>query len=483
MVEYTRVLRASGRLICILILSVCVWPAAVRAQPGTELTAPTQAFTLEEALQYASDHYPTIKAALEQVTASTADVGVARAAYLPRLDAMWQANRATVNNVTGLLLPQSVIASITGPPFASASGDTVWGSAAGALFSWEPFDLGLRGASVHSAEAAVSRARADEAVTRLNVQAAVGVAFLDVVRAEQALNAADADVERRAVLGRTVHTLVDNQLRPGAEASRADAEGAAAQTRVLQARESLLLARITLTRVMGIASTGTVSVVASNLMANVPIGSPPRVAPPSHPLAQSQQTAVDLARSQEEVLAHTDRPRVYLQSNFFARGSGADTTGFVGHGSDGLWFDRGNWAAGVQVVFPNVFDFASLHARQAASAATTRAERARYDETLLAVSTQQQAATVMVEAARAVAANTPVQLDAARQGELQARARYDAGLTNIIEVADAQNLLAQADYQNALARVDVWRALFAQAIAQGTLTPFVDLMRAPAGGR
>jgi len=137
----------------------------------------------------------------------------------------------------------------------------------------------------------------------------------------------------------------------------------------------------------------------------------------------------------------------------------------------------------VQVVFPNVFDFASLHARQAASAAATRAERARYDETLLAVSTQQQAATVMVEAARAVAANTPVQLDAARQGELQARARYDAGLTNIIEVADAQNLLAQAEYQNALARVDVWRALFAQAIAQGTLTPFVDLMRAPAGGR
>ena len=34
-----------------------------------------------------------------------------------------------------------------------------------------------------------------------------------------------------------VHTLVDNQLRPGAEASRSDAEWAAAQTRLIQAQQ------------------------------------------------------------------------------------------------------------------------------------------------------------------------------------------------------------------------------------------------------
>ena len=62
-----------------------------------------------------------VKVALEQVNASTANVGAARAAYLPRLDGVWQTNRATVNNVTGLLLPQSVIPSISGPPPASTS--------------------------------------------------------------------------------------------------------------------------------------------------------------------------------------------------------------------------------------------------------------------------------------------------------------------------------------------------------------------------
>ena len=40
---------------------------------------------------------------------------------------------------------------------------------------------------------------------------------------------------------RVVHTLVDNQLRPGAEASRSDAERAAAQTRLIQAQQTVTL--------------------------------------------------------------------------------------------------------------------------------------------------------------------------------------------------------------------------------------------------
>jgi outer membrane protein TolC len=84
----------------------------------------------------------------------------------------------------------------------------------------------------------------------------------------------------------------------------------------------------------------------------------------------------------------------------------------------------------------------------------------------------------MVEAARAIARNTPIQLAAARQSETQARARYDAGLATVVEVADAQNLLTQAEYQDAAAHVEVWRALLAQAVAGGDVMPFVELLRA-----
>jgi outer membrane protein TolC len=148
-------------------------------------------------------------------------------------------------------------------------------------------------------------------------------------------------------------------------------------------------------------------------------------------------------------------------------------------GIGGLGFDRANWAAGVQVVFPNVFDFSSLRARKAAAAASTRFESLLYDEAVLTVTSQQRAAAATLDAARAIAASTPIQLDAARESEQQARARFDAGLATIVEVADAQNLLAQAEVDDQLARVDVWRALLAVSVAQGDLAPFLNLVHQP----
>src|SRR5437868_5647332 len=130
--------------------------------------AQAETFTLDQAIRYAADHYPSVRAAVEQTAASGAGISIARSAYLPRLDALWQSNRATANNIFGQVLPQSVIPALSGPVLADASAQSVWGSAAGALFSWEPFDFGLRRSAVAGAEAALARARAGEAVTRLD---------------------------------------------------------------------------------------------------------------------------------------------------------------------------------------------------------------------------------------------------------------------------------------------------------------------------
>ena len=366
-------IRSAARILAIVTV-LC--PAMASAQ-GTQ-TPPQQpppaSLTLEQALQYAVDHYPTVRAALEQINASTAGVSVAKSAYLPRLDSLWQSNRGTANNIFGQVLPQSVIPAMSGPVLPSASGGSVWGSATGALFSWEPFDFGLRHASVASAEAAVARARAGEALTRLDVQTAVGTAFLNIVGAQRAVAALQADVDRRDLLSRAVHTLVDNQLRPGAEASRSDAERAAAQTRLIQAQQAVTLAQITLARVLGVTS-GPVAIDATTLVDRLPADAP-AAAPATHPLTQVRQAAVDVARAQEDVLSRTDLPRVYFQSSVFARGSGANANGQLDGGISGLGLDRANWAAGVQVVFPNAFDFTSLRARKAAAAASARAETA-----------------------------------------------------------------------------------------------------------
>src|ERR1700681_290387 len=177
----------------VIITMVCVLTARVgaRAQAAPQTAAP-QSFTLEQAFQYAVDHYPTVRAALEQVNVSTAGVSVARAAHLPRLDSLWQSNRAPSNNIFGQVLPQSVIPAMSGPVLPSTSDQTVWGSTVGALFTWEPADFGLRKATVAGAEAFVTQARAGEALTQLDVQSAVGAAFLGILAAQRAVTAAQA---------------------------------------------------------------------------------------------------------------------------------------------------------------------------------------------------------------------------------------------------------------------------------------------------
>jgi outer membrane protein TolC len=113
-------LPATRRCVRVVVLvGVLTTPAGLWAQASTTTQAAApQVFTLEQAIQYAVDHYPAVRVALEQVNVSSAGVNVARAAYLPRLDSLWQSNRATANNIFGQVLPQSVIPALSGPVLA-----------------------------------------------------------------------------------------------------------------------------------------------------------------------------------------------------------------------------------------------------------------------------------------------------------------------------------------------------------------------------
>src|SRR5215469_14232537 len=116
--------------------------------------------TLRQAVESALRNYPSIHVSQEQINAAAAGIRLARTAYLPRVDMLAQANRATRNNVFGLLLPQNIIPSMSGPVIGTNNFGTVWGSAVGALVTWEPFDFGQRHASVIAASAAQSQAEA-----------------------------------------------------------------------------------------------------------------------------------------------------------------------------------------------------------------------------------------------------------------------------------------------------------------------------------
>jgi outer membrane protein len=182
---------------------------------GLAQDRPPLSLNFEQAVELALKSYPAIRAAQSQRQSAEAGVELARANYLPRADMLWQQNRATRNNVFGLLLPQSVIPGISGPQLDSTSMSSAWGSAGGLMLSWEPFDFGLRKSNLELTRAISRQADANEAVTRLDVSAAAADAFLTLLAAEQTVEAAQANVERAETLARAVRALVQNQLRPG----------------------------------------------------------------------------------------------------------------------------------------------------------------------------------------------------------------------------------------------------------------------------
>jgi outer membrane protein TolC len=439
----------------------------VRAQDSAQATG----LTVTQAVEAALKNYPSIRVSQEQINAAAAGIQLARTAYLPRVDALAQVNRATRNNVFGLLLPQGILPSMSGPALGINNFGTVWGSAVGTLVTWEPFDFGYRKASVAAAAAARAESEAALERTRFDVAVATADAYLTLVAAQETDRAAQAAVDRTEVISKTIHALAAAQLRPGADASRAEAEVAAARTQQIQARQAVEVARANLSRFVGIAPAGIAT--AAPTLLQLPPAKP--VAPldtAANPIAKEQDAVIGQLKAQLAALERSYFPRFLLQGSAYARGTGAETTGDRLGGLNGLAPNVQNYALGFTVTF-SLFDRYSVHAREAGKEAAIRAQTARYQQIATDLQAQWDAAAAVLSGARNIAANTQIQVSAARITVEQATARYQSGLGNIDEVAEAQRLLAQAEIDDALARLGVWRGLLAIAAAVGDIQPFL----------
>ena len=429
--------------------------------------------SLIDVVQSALRDYPTIHVSQEELNASIAGIRQARSAYLPRADALLQGNRATRNNVFGTLLPQSTIPSISGPVIGSNNGGSVWGSAAGVLVSWQPFDFGLRHANVQAARAAKDRADAALLNDQLEVGAAAADAFLTHIAAKETVRAASAAVENWNILLKTIHALAAVQLRPGADESRIEAELAMARTQLVYARQAEQDSRTTLLKFFP-SPPANLNLASEQLLDQLPpSGEEPGFNSTNHPLIQEQKAVVAASAAQLHALERTWVPQFTLEGAASARGTGAGTDGQRLPSWNGLAPDVQNYAAGFNVTF-SILDFASIHAKESAQSAIVRAEQARQQLIDRNLNETFEQARTAFSAAREIASNTPIELKSAQMAFDQAKARYQAGLTPIDDLAQAQRLLVQAEVDDSIARLGVWRALLELDAARGNLQPFLQ---------
>ncbi len=439
------------------------------ARAWTQETS-SKPLTIAEAVERARK-FPSVEASEEQVNAAAAGIRIARTNYLPSVNALGQVNRATRNNVFGLLLPQAVIPNISGPVLGTDNGSNVWGSAVGVLVSWEPFDFGRRHSIVRSAQATEQRAELTTKRTQFDVETTTAAAFLTLLASRQTVCAAQSAVDRAQVLVRSVRASVDARLRPGADLSRASTELDAAETQLLQAEQSVSVAKAALAEYTGM-DVKSIDVTPGNLLqlSSDAIATTTDLA--NNPAAKEQAAIIHESEARVRILQRTYRPTFDLQAGAYARGSGALTNGSTLGGWNGLGPNYFNVAAGFTVNFP-LLALPSIRAQEARETAIGRSASATYRQVLADAQAQLNAAEATFTQARRIADETPKEVTDARTGFAQANAQYRAGLATIVAVAEAQRLLTQAEIDDSLAKLAVWRALMQIQIAQGDISPFL----------
>jgi outer membrane protein len=456
-------------------------PVQLRPTMGASNLPAAPAFTIESAVATALKTYPQIEARLEQTKAARAKILAQREQeYLPKAYSTFEEVAASHNKVTQSIFNDPVFVQNPGPgkPYQTWRGNIFSGG--GVLTDWDPIDFGLHKARISEVKAQFKQSESVLAVTQLDVAIGAANAFLTLVVAQEQVRAAQANVKRMEVVREVVTTLVNNGLRPGVDASLADAQLADMRNTLIQAQEYEQEMVAALAAAMGQAGS-------EPLIDPRPVArkeGPPvlTVTTPNfsaHPLSIAQESVIGVLVAQKKVLAKSIYPDIRFLSGLNWRGSGLNDTNASFQKQDGFgWIPRVyNWNVGVIVNF-QFLDWIRIRQEEVVQQHQILAGRAQYAQVIQNLKQDDQRARAKLEGAIKFASNTPIEVNAAQEAELRARTRYKTGLGTIEEVADAERMLARAEVQDAIARVSVWKALLAIANSRGTIEPFLTQIAA-----
>jgi outer membrane protein TolC len=438
--------------------------------------ASARRLTLSQVVAEALANHPAVRAAGADERAAAARVDEARMRQLPDLGVSAQVNRSTGNTAPGTFFPTPGFPLISGAPRGKTFDSGVLQSGACLFASWDILSLARQAANIDAALATRSEANATVNLQRLEVAYRAADAFLVLLEADEGVRSAQATVERDQTLATVTRTLVGQNLRPGADAARAEAELAAAQTLLARAEQARGVRRAELAEAMGSAGQN-VEAIAGGLLE--PVDHPQAPAanpPPTHPRLLQSEAAITRAAEVERGVGLEYLPRVDAVAAIWVRGSG-----YFGSPADGLAPDIPNWAAGITASW-SFLNIPTIRARARSASASHAAAVARRDQTYLAVAGQLSSGRAILDGATKVSTQTPIALAAARAAEQQAVARYRTGLTSVVDVAETERILAQAEIDDGVARLEVRRAMLLLARAAGDLGPFLAQSSAGGGG-
>jgi outer membrane protein TolC len=445
----------AGLFLCFL------WPCTSHAQRKSYL---------DSLLRAATVNYPLIKAKRLQTQALQYAVKYKQNGLIPSLNASYQVDYATANNITGMIYPQYIIP-ISGPPSKGNDYSGVPGSAVALNLQWEPITFGQRGAEIDLAKGNLQYGRADENLTLFQHQIYVIAAWLNYLLVSDLVKVYRSNIDKSAFNLTQAHTLVISGLRPGTDSSSFHSEYTRAQMQLIafeRQRDSTLIALKEL--VGGKFPAGLA--IDSLLLKTLPMPTLADTTTTDHPEVQLGKANVSANELALRSLKKSILPHLTLWSTGYGRGSGIGADGSI-NSSEGWRFQRYNYGVGAQIAFPilEVFRQKPLWKQQELITASSREQLA---QTELHLNTQKEIAVSNFQKALQSAQLAPQQFHSADYSYKAIESRYKSGLINYYDVIQAQQLLFQSEATVKIAYFGAWRALLNEAAYSGNLNLFLN---------
>lgn len=443
-----------------------VWPVLALSQTGS-----AKITDLGTLMELAETNYPTIAAKRAEAEAAKAGAQLEKNTLLPSLDAAYQANYATYNNITGMNYPGQLIP-ISGPPSDDNYG-AVPGSSASLLMKWSPITFGQRSASIEYYQKLYEKNLAGVEDEVLKVKFRVALLYLEMATTQELMKAYERNIERNEFNVEQARVLVEAGLRPGVDILKFKGELSKAKTEVYQLQNHLETQKQQLQELL--ASQDLTGIVAgSALFGELPIEAPLTVTSDTlmNPTLKMAQMNWQAERARSKQINRSWTPRLEFWGTAYARGSGIDFDGTVNR-SGGFDLSRYNYGVGAQLVFP-ILGLTDVKIKSARQEAIARSAEAYMEQAELALGQEEQVALNDLGTSLKIAHEIPIEYQAAEAAFNALQVRYNEGLIDYTDLIQAQYDLLNTEARLKSVHANTWKALLRLAVIRGDINIFLN---------
>jgi outer membrane protein TolC len=298
--------------------------------------------------------------------------------------------------------------------------------------------------------------------------------------AQRLLITADSNLARALTVKDVVTARTRTGLNAGVDSSIANAEVSRARLAIIDARNSELQYRNLLAQLLNVPPAE--FTLDTTFINKVPVEVKTNVAVAENPQVKFFQARINQSDNATAYLKRSVLPGLNLFGIVQTKGSGFDYTytptnpKYTHDYFEGIKPTRSNYVAGVSIAW-NIISLAKIKQQVRAQQFLTEAYRNEYNQVTTQLQDQLVLADQRIENSLQSVQEVPVQYKAASDAYLQKSVLYKNGLTNIVDVQQAQYALNRAEADLNVSYINVWQSLLLKAAASGDFDLFVKQVK------